>query len=80
MSKGQRIWQHQSPALSRPKYHNTTEAQENDHRSQHRLLYPANLSIIIEKKIFHDETIFKLFIHQHSLTEDTRKKTSTQGG
>lgn len=66
----------------RPKYPKITEAQENDHRCQHRLLYPGNLSIIIDKEnmIFYDKTIFKLFIHKYSPTEDFRKKSSTQGG
>jgi hypothetical protein len=45
------------------------------------LLCPAKLSIIIggETKISHDKTKFKQY-QQFSPTEDSRRKTPTQGG
>jgi hypothetical protein len=52
-----------------------------EHKCQHRLLYPAKLSINIdgETKISQDKTKFKLYIYQSSTVEDPRRKTATEG-
>jgi hypothetical protein len=54
-----------------------------EHKCQPRLLYPAKLSISIdrENKIFHDKNqIYTISFHKSSLTKDNRWKTPTQGG
>ena len=51
-----------------------------EHKHQPRLLYPAKLSINInrEKKIFQNKTKFQQYLHP-SLTDDPGRKTPAQG-
>jgi hypothetical protein len=54
-----------------------------EHKYQHRLLYPAKLSITIdgENKTFHDKNqIYIIYFHKSSPTEDNRWKTPAQRG
>jgi hypothetical protein len=53
-----------------------------EHKCQPRLLYPAKLSITIDRgtKIFHDNQIYTVSFHKSSPTKENRWKASTQGG
>jgi hypothetical protein len=53
-----------------------------EHKCQSRILYPAKLSVTIDKeiKIFHDKPNYTISFHKSSPTHDIQWKTPTQGG
>jgi hypothetical protein len=73
-----------SPEIMKARRRSWTDVMQTlrEHKCQPRLLYPAKLSITIDKetKVFHDKNqIHTISFHKSSPSKDNKGKTPTQG-